>query len=651
MNFLQKKPSEKIRQRLWRSKGRRNCEKSGLIYANQFIYPNIEITRLKQVKINISQQQNMTNLATKREQARLLYSQGLDVSQIAREIDTPRPTVASWKKRDGWVRADIFADVNMAFKARLLSLIGMEKKGNGEYKEIDEMMRQLERIAKINKYNETGNGGDLNPKLRERYKKDRKEKVSNPITEEEIQALSDAFDILLYQFQQDWVEILNGLKQNGKQKHAPARIFMLLKSRQIGATYIIAIWALINALKTKKNKIFLSASKAQAYQFIEYIKSFVFEVLGKQLKGDPITITFEDNTSVNLYYMGTNALTAQGRHGDVIMDEFFWIRKFKEFRDVASGMASQSHYQQIYLSTPSSVLHEAYQFWTGKDGVFQGEIDTSHAKLKTPILCADGKWRQIVTVKDAIKGGYDKLDIHQLEKEYTPDRFNNLFMCIFLDDSESYFPLSILTPNMIDSWEVWKDFKPMGAKPFNKPVWVGYDPSFTGDKPAIAVIAPPTRPNQPYRVLERKHLDHQPPHVQAQYIKKVCERYNVEFLGIDVTGAGIAVAEHVKAFYPFYTPINYSIEVKTRMALRVKELFYRRKLHFDAGYTDIAKAFIAIKNSVTKGGGKMTLIAKRSNETGHSDIAWAIMNALEHAPLASTEQPTQATKSKIAVHR
>lgn len=592
-------------------------------------------------------------ITANRDKARLMYAQGLNVTQIAKEIGENRSTVNSWKKRDAWVRADIFSDVEMAFKARLLSLVAMDKKGNGEYKEIDEMMRQLERIAKIQKYNDTGNGADLNPNLKKRYKPDRKEKVKNLITAEDIQALKDAFELLIYPFQQKWLDVLNGQKTaSGKQKHAPARIFMMLKSRQIGATFIIALWALINALETKKNKIFLSASKAQAYQFISYIKSFIFEVLGKQVGGEPIVLTFEDNTQVELYYMGTNALTAQGRHGDVIMDEFFWIRKFKEFREVASGMASQSHYQQIYLSTPSSVLHEAYKYWTGEDGAEKHIIDVSHANLKNPTFCVDGKWRLMVTVKDAMRGGFDKLDYDQLAKEYTPDRLANLFMCEFLDDSNSYFPFSLLEPNMLDSWEVWKDFKPQGSKPYAGKVWVGYDPSFTGDKPALAVIAPPKNPHQPYRILERKHLDHMPPHIQAQYIKKVCERYDVEFLGIDVTGAGISVAEHVKAFYPNYTPINYSVEVKTRMALRAKELFTRRKLHFDAGYVDIAKAFIGIKQALTSSGGQMTLVSKRSQETGHSDVAWAIMNALEKAPIASTEQLNSGvTASRIRVYK
>ena len=100
--------------------------------------------RMTDTTANSTQNQSLTQ---KREQARLLYAQGLGVTQIARQLDEKRATVASWKKRDGWVRADIFTDVNLAMKARLLSLIGMEKKGNGEYKEIDELMRQLERIA------------------------------------------------------------------------------------------------------------------------------------------------------------------------------------------------------------------------------------------------------------------------------------------------------------------------------------------------------------------------------------------------------------------------------------------------------------------------------------------------------------------------
>ena len=46
--------------------------------------------------------------ADNRERARLLYAQGLSVTEISKELSEKRPTVASWKKRDAWVRASIF---------------------------------------------------------------------------------------------------------------------------------------------------------------------------------------------------------------------------------------------------------------------------------------------------------------------------------------------------------------------------------------------------------------------------------------------------------------------------------------------------------------------------------------------------------------
>ena len=65
------------------------------------------------------------------------------------------------------------------------------------------------------------------------------------------------------------------------------RIRNLLKSRQIGATFYFAREALIDAPLTRRNQIFLSASKAQAHVFKQYIIDFAKEV-EVELKGDPM---------------------------------------------------------------------------------------------------------------------------------------------------------------------------------------------------------------------------------------------------------------------------------------------------------------------------------------------------------------------------
>jgi hypothetical protein len=72
------------------------------------------------------------------------------------------------------------------------------------------------------------------------------------------------------------------------------------------------------------------------------------------------------------------------------------------------------------------------------------KIDISHDHLKAGALGADNVWRQIVTVFDAIEGGFDLVDVEELQLEYAADEFDNLFRCIFLDDSQSMFPFALM---------------------------------------------------------------------------------------------------------------------------------------------------------------------------------------------------------------
>ncbi|HGD7658170.1 TPA: terminase family protein, partial [Escherichia coli] len=140
------------------------------------------------------------------------------------------------------------------------------------------------------------------------------------------------------------------------------RIRDILKSRQIGATFYFSREALLRALKTGHNQIFLSASKTQAYVFREYIIAFA-RLVDVDLTGDPIVL---GNNSAKLIFLGTNSNTAQSHNGDLYVDEIFWIPNFQVLRKVASGMASQSHLRSTYFSTPSTLAHDAYPFWSGE---------------------------------------------------------------------------------------------------------------------------------------------------------------------------------------------------------------------------------------------------------------------------------------------
>lgn len=560
--------------------------------------------------------------------ARHLYWQGWRVARIAEHLEEKAATVHSWKQRDGWDDALPSQRVEGALEARLVQLISKEAKEGRDFKEIDLLGRQIERLARVHKYEQTGREADLNPNINARNEAPRRKQRRNALDEEQVEQLRETFLETSFDYQLNWYE--------AGQKH---RIRNILKSRQIGATYFFAREAIVDAFENGRNKIFLSASKAQAHIFKNYIVQFVKEVCDVELKGDPLVL---DN-GAELHFLGTNSKTAQGYHGDVYLDEYFWIGRFAEFRKVTSGMAMHKKWRQTYFSTPSSIGHEAYLFWNGamfnkrrakKD---RAEFDVSHQALAGGQLCPDGQWRQIVTVEDAIAGGCDLFDLDQLRLEYSEDEFANLLMCQFVDDSQSAFPLAMVNPCMVDSWEVWDDYRPFAPRPVgDRGVWIGYDPTGTGedgDGAGLVVVLPSRNADEPHRVLERHRVKGQDYEAQAAFIRSFEAKYQIDHIGIDISGLGEAVAEHVEKWFPTVARYQYSVDVKSRMVMQAQQVMRKNRLQFDAGWADLAQSFMAIKRELTASGRQFTYKSGRNKQTGHADLAWAAMHALHHEPI------------------
>ncbi|MBW5284575.1 terminase ATPase subunit family protein [Burkholderia gladioli] len=556
-----------------------------------------------------------------RRRARDLYWQGYRIARIAELLGVKPATLYSWKKRDGWDETEPVDRVNMTIEAQLIKLVTKEAKEGRDFKEIDLLTRQLDRLrsrpANDAKLSESGGGGGTR---RSRSSDDR-----NAFSEEQIEKLNDAFLESIFDYQRTWYRA--GFKE---------RIRNILKSRQIGATWYFAREALLDALNTGRNQIFLSASKAQAHVFRQYIVQFAKDAVGVELKGDPMVLP----NGATLYFLGTNARTAQSYHGNLYFDEYFWVPRFQDLRKVASGMAIHSQWRQTYFSTPSSLAHDAYPFWSGalfnrgrpKDQ--RVSIDISNTALAAGRACADGQYRQIVTVEDAVRGGCNLFDLERLKLEYSADEYANLLLCQFIDDSLSVFPLATLQTCMVDTWEVWDDFKPLYMRPFgDEEVWLGYDPAHTGDSAGCVVLAPPKYPGGKFRVLERFQWHGLDFEAQAAQIEALTLRYRVTYIGIDTTGIGQGVYQLVTKFFPAATPFHYSVEIKTALVMKAQNVIRKGRLEFDTGWKDLAAAFMAIKKTITPSGLQVTYKASRSEEASHGDLAWACMHALANEPL------------------
>ncbi|SDQ54800.1 Putative ATPase subunit of terminase (gpP-like) [Pseudomonas sp. UC 17F4] len=583
-----------------------------------------------------------------KEAAKRLYLRRCSVKEIQAHLKLPNKRIIYyWIRQGSW--DDMLTDEEpVTAVSRRITLI-MEKPGTlteGDRKELECLTSIRERLIKqssrppatpANDAKADPNQEELHGQRRERRERgDRGGKRKEKKAKNDISGLSevdflDKFISKMYRYQQE----LFAAKQNP----LTCRIRNILKSRQVGLTYYFAGEAFMDAVLSGDNQVFLSASRAQSEIFRSYIIQFAQQWFGIELTGNPIVLS----NGAELRFLSTNSSTAQGYHGHVYVDEYFWIRDFEKLSTVASAMGTHKKWRKTYFSTPSAVSHQAYPFWTGEEfrnskrGKKAGGTWPTEEAYTQGALCPDGQWRKTITIQDAIDGGCDLFDLEQLQLEYDEDKFQQLFYCKFIDSTQSAFGLKDLERCYSDL-TLWEDFDPTTDRPYgNSPVWIGYDPSRTRDDATCVVVAPPLEPGAKFRILEKHSWRGQSFKYQADQVKKLTERFNVQHIGIDTTGIGYGVFDLVRDFYPRATSIHYSLETKNLLVLKAQDTIQGSRIEWDAGWTDIAQAFLTIKRGTT-GSGQVTYSASRTDATGHADIAWAIMHALHNEPLNTNKR-------------
>ncbi|MBN2605984.1 MAG: terminase family protein [Thiotrichales bacterium] len=533
-----------------------------------------------------------------------LYLQQRTPAEIAEDVCVTARAVQRWISKYKWNELRDDSPAELVMRQRIAYLMWVDEKSQRQLNELDMLLKHQFGDPK----NKGGKAKDGSNRGRP------SNKVKNDVSGITKEMLDEFREKTFFYYQLNIWQT----KQN------PDLNWMrfYLKSRQIGLTYYFAYEAFEDAILTGDNQIFLSASKKQSEIFKTYIRMFALKIGEVDLKGkDEITLS----NGATFYFLSTNSRTAQGYHGHLYVDEVFWIPRFKELDDLAGGMSIHDKWRTTYLSTPSTIAHEAYAKWAGSK---KDNIDISHKALKGGSLGADGIYRQIITVDDAIEGGATFFNMDKLKKRYPdPEVFDNLLRCKFLDDSKAVFKLKALMACKVESKD-WKDvnfdaYRPVG----NHPVWIGYDPSGEGDEAAVIVALPPARPGSAFRLVEKIRLQSESYQYQADRIKELCERFNVTEIAMDTTGIGDPVSTLVQDFFPGLTKIIYSINTKSNLVYKAREVITNGRLQFDGEWDDVVHSFLMIKR-VTTGTGKSTFGATRTKDSSHADIAMAIMNLL-----------------------
>ncbi|HIF9333361.1 TPA: terminase large subunit domain-containing protein [Photobacterium damselae] len=571
-----------------------------------------------------------------REAAKRLYLRRWTPDEIREELDLPNNRVIYyWADKFSWRDLLREEEVDEAIARRIVMLTDLLEKTPNQLKELDMLIEKHVKLKK-QRAQQSKQNSPIRSDSTQSGSEGTEERDSKP-SKKGKKRKNDVSELTEADFA-DWHDSLFEY-QHTMRKNLHQRTRNILKSRQIGATYYFAGEALENAILTGDPQIFLSASRAQAEVFRSYIIAIAKQFLGIELSGNPIVLKTAHGDA-ELRFLSTNSNTAQSYHGHVYIDEYFWIPQFEKLNKLASAMATHKNWRKTYFSTPSAKGHPAYGFWTGdkwcgeKKDRQQAEFPTLQEMRNGGALCPDRQWRYVVTIEDAANGGCNLFDIDELRDEYSDDDFNNLFMCVFVDDAQSVFKFADLEKCGVDS-SSWRDFKPKNARPFaNREVWLGYDPARTRDNATVVILAPPQFEGEKFRILEIhswRGLNFQ---YHVEQIKKLTQRYNVTYIGIDITGIGAGVFDLLHNEFPREVhAIHYSVESKNRLVLKMIDLIEGGRISWDAEYKECGASFLAIKRGVTGNTNQMTFKADRTESTGHADIFFATAHAAANEPL------------------
>lgn len=563
------------------------------------------------------------------EQARILFFMGWTLSDIAKRLGRSVSTIAYWRDNKKWEEQTTYDRLRSATEIRYMHLLFKEKKSNADYKEFDRVCKTLERLFFPREEATSG-------------KEERKRISSFMKLDPEVfaQKVDEAWQAQAFQYQLDFIEETERtLSLPGSDGQA-----VVLKGRQTGFTWALSIGRdLRRAALLGHDQIYISASKRQAYQARDAIKKFIKDIFDVEVPGvDRIQLP---NGAV-IDFLGANASTAQGYTGDVTVDEYAWMTGFDELTEVVKACATLKQYNIVMSSTPSHEAHPSYDFWMGITEGRKG-VEFTYDEARKGKLCSDGVYRKIITVEDAVANGNNLISIDRLKLRH-PDNYRQLFMGVWMKNSDSAFDARAIMNCMVDTFEEWHDYwlEEEPSRPFgDKEVVIGYDPAKELDISACVVIALPT-PRHPYhRVLEKFNFFGDDYDDQAEKILDLTKRYNVLHIGIDTTGVGAAVAARVKRRFGAVREMVGSAALKNFLVMQARNFFRERNLRFPKEWTDVFESFLAIRP--VAGRSQILYETVRTSQTAHADHAWAIMYALGYINVDGSTIKDQSVKGAV----
>ena len=434
------------------------------------------------------------------------------------------------------------------------------------------------------------------------------------------------------------------------------RYICLLKSRQTGFSFIVAIKGLVKAFdpaRTQYTKQFVSYNEEDAQEKIRYAKQFYDSIPQKYKKRlihpTATMLEFEDiggKTTSRLISLPCRP--PRGKNGDVCLDEFaiYLPRLSKEIYTAASFCTLRKGCIEVG-STPLGTIGKFYEICTDRENYPNFDryfVPWWYAR----VMCKDVRGavqlaKDMPTEERVERFGTDRLI--SLYRNSTLEDFQQECECVFIDSSTSYISLDLIYANTPGRREddiplnIENDEEYFNAKrdveihcfkdadefilnyspeKYGSPLYMGLDIGRTSDATAFYIIG---LVNGKQRSVLRHEMRNADFDSQFDVLCRLMEDLPIYRCAIDNGGIGSNLAENAQKRYgERVEQYRFSLQSKEVLAMNVKMGLERREYELDNN-RDFHAQIHSIKRTPSSGGG-FRYDAER-NERGHADSFWA----------------------------
>ena len=434
------------------------------------------------------------------------------------------------------------------------------------------------------------------------------------------------------------------------------RYISLLKSRQTGFSFVVAIKGLVKALdpaRTQYTKQFVSYNEEDAQEKIRYARQFYDSIPNrykKKLVHQTATmLEFEDvGSKTTSRLISLPCRPPRGKNGDVCLDEFaiYLPRLSKEIYTAASFCTLRRGCIEVG-STPLGTIGKFYEICTNRESYPNFDryfIPWWYAK----VMCKDVRGavqfaKDMETAERVERFGTDRLI--SLFQNSTLEDFQQECECVFIDSSASYISLELIYANTPGRREediptnIEKDEDYFAAKrdveihcfkdadelilnyspeKYGSPLFMGLDIGRTSDATVFYIIGVINGKKRSVLRHEMRNADFD---AQTAVLNKLMENLPIYRCCIDDGGLGRNLAENAHKRYGERAELyHFDLQSKEILAMGVRTGLERREYELDND-RDFHAQIHSIKRTPSSGG-SFRYDAER-NEKGHADSFWA----------------------------